>query len=64
MHVSVTQSVKPVKPIVIRDVAAFRLGVEDGRAGRNEFAGYDLFVGWKYGEWRKGWRLGRRKVSN
>lgn len=60
---SVTQRDQHVKPIAIRDVTAFRLGLEDGQAGRSEFDGYDLYCGWKYKEWRKGWRLGRQGVT-
>lgn len=60
---SVAQQVVSVKPIAIRDVTAFRLGLEDGQAGCSEFDGYDLYCGWKYKEWRKGWHLGRQGVQ-
>ena len=63
MHVTVTQAQPTVKPIFIRDVVAFRLGLEDGQAGLTEWAGYAYYSGPKYAEWRKGWALGKRAAQ-
>ena len=63
MQVTVTQTPPTVKPIIIRDVVAFRLGVEDGRNGCSEWEGYAYYSGAKYAEWRKGWLLGKRTAQ-
>jgi hypothetical protein len=60
MQKSVTQSLSTVKPRVIWHLAAFKLGVEDGKAGATWADGYSLFCGPSYSQWRYGWEEGRK----
>lgn len=60
MQASLAQSQSTVKPRQIWHVAAFRLGLEDGRNGASWADGYSLYVGPAYTQWRMGWELGRK----
>lgn len=60
---SLAQSHTTVKPRVIWHPAAFRLGLEDGKAGASWADGYSLYVGPAYTQWRMGWELGKRAAQ-
>ena len=58
MQQTLAQTVNTRKRIT--NPVAFKLGIDDGKAGATWADGYSLFCGPTYTQWRMGWELGRK----